>query len=46
MHHEEHVREPGSEIHTINMMVTRGLGRIHVATFRTIEFHHRLPGDV
>ena len=42
VHHEEHVREPGAEVRAVDVVVPRRLGRVNVATFGAVEFHHRL----
>lgn len=46
MHHEQHVGETGSEIRSVGVVVSGWLGRVHVHAFRTVEFDHRLAGDV
>lgn len=46
VHHEEHVREPGSKISSVGVVVTGRLRRVHIHTFRTVELHHGFTWDI
>ena len=46
MHHEEHVGKSRAKVDAINMMVTRGLGSVNIATLRAVELHHRFTRNI
>lgn len=46
MHHEEHVGEPRSEVDSVDVVVSRRLGCVDIATLGAVELHHGLPGHV
>lgn len=46
MHHEEHVRETRAEVGAVRVMVSRGLGCVHIHALGAIELHHGLTWDV
>lgn len=46
MHHEEHVRETSAEVCAVRVVVSGGLGCVHVHALGAVEFHHGLARDV
>lgn len=46
MYHEQHVRESGTEVGTVRVMVSRGLWCVDVDALGTVVFHHRLAGHI
>ncbi len=40
MNHEQHVGEPSSKVHSVDVMVSGGLGSVHITTFGAVQFDH------
>ena len=41
MHHEEHVGKPRAKVDAIDVVVTGGLGSVHITALGAVELHHR-----
>ena len=46
MDHEQHVREPGTKIHPVDVVVSRGLGSVDITALGAVDLHHRLSWHV
>ena len=46
MHHEEHVGKPRAKVDAIDLMVTGGLGGVHITTLGAVELHHRFTRNI
>ena len=46
VYHEEHVGKSRAKVDAINVMVTRGLGGVHITAFRAVELYHWLTRDI
>lgn len=46
MNHEEHVREAGTKICAVTVMMSRTLWIVNVHTLGTVKLHHCLSGNI
>lgn len=46
VHHEEHVGEACAEVGPVCVVMSGGLGRVHVHALGTVQLHHGLSGNV
>jgi len=46
VHHEEHVREAGTKVGAISVVVSGGLGCVDIHALWTVELDHRLTRDI
>lgn len=43
---EKHMREAGSKVGAVSMMMSSRLWCVDILTTRTIDFHHRFTGNI
>ena len=46
MDHEQHVWEPGTKIHPVDVVVSRGLGSVDITALGAVDLHHRLSRHI